>query len=81
MGKHVFHRRVHFLTNGFNDLLLNVPNFNFFQQKLEDNGSLFTSEGLQPSIDDLDNIFDNSSDETEGVSLFSFFSCKFWSLY
>ena len=39
----------------------------FFQQNPPDNGSLFTSEGLQPSINDLDNLFDDSSDETEGV--------------
>ncbi len=30
---------------------------------------LFTSEGLKPSMDDLDNLFDDSSDETEAVSL------------
>ena len=29
---------------------------------------LFTSEGLKPSMDDLDNLFDDSSDETEAVS-------------
>lgn len=31
---------------------------------------MFTSEGLQPSIDDLENIFDDSSDETEGVNTY-----------
>ena len=45
-----------------------ITNFHiFFQQNPPDNGSLFTSEGLQPSINDLDNLFDDSSDETEGV--------------
>ena len=46
----------------------------FLKQNPPDNGSLFTSEGLQVTgLDDLENIFENdSSDETEGVSFFIF---------
>ena len=46
----------------------------FLQQQANppDNDSLFTVKGLEPRIDDLENIniFDDSSDETEGVSEF-----------
>lgn len=44
------------------------------EEPLKDNalkkGNLFTSEGLQPSIKDLDQIFDNSDDTSsdEAVS-------------
>lgn len=49
-------------------------NYQFHFQNPDDD-SLFTSKGLQPSIDDLENIFDDSSDETEGVRK-NFFATK-----
>ena len=40
----------------------------FFQNPDDDKPTdLFTSEGLRPSMDDLDNLFEDSSDETEVV--------------
>ena len=49
---------------------MNISIFDFLQQNPADNDSLFTVKGLEPRIDDLENIniFDDSSDETEGVS-------------
>lgn len=45
-------------------------------------GNLFTSEGLQPSYKDLDQIFDNSDDTSgdEAVSIFQFI-IMFYFLY
>lgn len=40
-------------------------------------GNLFTSEGLQPSYKDLDQIFDNS-DDTSGDEAVSIGFCKYW---
>jgi hypothetical protein len=49
-----------------------MNNVLLFQGAEEDKPTdLFTSEGLKPSMDDLDNLFEDSSDETEAVGKFS----------
>ena len=62
-------------------MTMNISIFDFLQQNPADNDSLFTVKGLEPRIDDLENIniFDDSSDETEGVSEFFFINFKNYS--
>lgn len=38
-------------------------------------GNLFTSEGLQPSYKDLDEIFDNSDDTSSDEAVRTFYFC------
>lgn len=39
-----------------------------FQQRPLEEDRLFTSDGLKPTMADLDNLFEDSSDETDVVS-------------